>query len=95
MNPANIGTSQACWGLHEGQPDESHGLCWQDPKPVTAALSNLFTADGISQMPGATVLCRSLSRGRTARDGSQLVMCLFSCTAQVIFSWGPLMSFSR
>lgn len=37
MNPANMGTSGACLGLHKGQPDESHSLCWQDPKPTTAA----------------------------------------------------------
>lgn len=95
MNAANIGTSGACLGLNKGQPNESCGLCWQDPKPITAALSNLFMADGISQTLGATVLCRSLSQGRTDWDGLQLVMHSFSCTAQLIFSWGPLMSFSR
>lgn len=64
LNLANTGTAGACLGLNEGQPEESHRLCWQDPKPITAALSNLFVADGISQTPGAIVLCRGLSRGQ-------------------------------
>lgn len=63
MNLANTGTSGACLGLNKGQPDESHPVCRQDPKPITAALSNLFMADGVSQTPGAIVLCHSLSRG--------------------------------
>lgn len=90
MNPANMGTSGACLGMHKGQLDESHSLSWQDPKQVTAALSNFFTADGISQMPGAIVLCHSLSRGQEWL-GWIIVIHSFSCTAQLIFSLGPLM----
>lgn len=94
MNPANMGTSGACLGLHKGQPDESHSLCWQDPKPITAALSNLFTADGISQMLGAIVLCRTLSRGQdwlgwiTVSHAFVLLHCtgnIFLGTSHVIF----------
>lgn len=63
MNAVNTGTSGARLGLHKGQPDESHSLCWQGPKPVTAALSNLFTADSTSQTPAAIVLCQSWVQG--------------------------------
>ena len=64
------------------------------PKASNCRSYNLFTADGISQTSGVILLCCSLSQRQDCL-GWITVMHSFCCTAQLIFSWGPLMSFSR